>query len=481
MLRKKLIEDIVPPNPKRTVRDVNLPSRGNRLPPTSLKKVEPAPVPPKPLSAETPRIKTELTYTSYPSETKNFQKSEETPPPLKEVRKESEYTSFRNPRIPSTESVSTYSKKITRIASIGGFAVAIALVYFLYLFLHVGAVITITPKTKDIGIKATYAAKKNPQPGDLAFNVLSLEETGDKTIPSTGEKTVERRATGSVVIFNKTSKSQALVKNTRLETDDNLIFRIDNSVVVPAQKGSTPGSVEVTVSAYSAGEDYNIPLSDFTIPGFKGDPRFNTIFGRSKTPMTGGMKGTIKTASQSDLEAGQTELKATLKAKLLSKAKEQVPAGFILYDNAVYITYTMLSKPDDTDISIKGSMHGILFKKDELATFLAKNNIPDYNGDPVTSINLQNLSFSPDSLETAPWNSGNLPFTLQGTTTITWLYDNEKLVKDLAGVPQSKVNEIFKNYAGIEKAEVSIRPAWKSSLPEDSSKIEIVNSGSLLK
>lgn len=466
-MKKPQIEDIVPPSEKRSIRDIELPSRRKKLPP----------IPTSPQSS-TPRLPLREQAKERMASGNSFLK---TPVQKPQYPTENISPDLPNPAIPSTDSIHSYSKRITRIASFGGFIVAIVLVYFLYLFLNVGALITVTQKTEDVGLKNSFSAKKNPQAGDLAFTVLTLEDTDKKSVPSTGEKVIERRASGKVVIFNKTSKSQRLVRNTRLETGDNLIFRIDNSVVVPAQKGTTPGSVEVVANADTAGEGYNIGLADFTIPGFKGDPRYSTIYGRSKTEMQGGMKGTIKTASAHDLEAGQADLKTSLKSKLVNKAKEQVPAGFLLYDGAVYTTYTLLSKPEDTEISMKASLHAILFKKDELAMFIAKNTLPDYKGAPLTSLNLQNLTFSPDSLETAPWNSGNLPFTLSGTTTLTWLYDSEKLKKDLSGVPQNKVNEIFKNYEGIKKAEVSIRPAWKSTLPEDSEKIDIINSDIIIR
>ncbi|MSR71697.1 MAG: hypothetical protein EXS50_03530 [Candidatus Taylorbacteria bacterium] len=64
------------------------------------------------------------------------------------------------------------------------------------------------------------------------------------------------------------------------------IYKIDSAVIVPGYSTKAgeivAGSTTTTVTAEKAGTDYNIPLSDFTIPGFKGDPKFTNIFARNE-------------------------------------------------------------------------------------------------------------------------------------------------------------------------------------------------------
>lgn len=445
---KKPIQDVIPPSEKKSIRNITLPNRGQTT--ENL------------ISKKDAKFSTDL---SKISTTTNHSHDES--------EKSKEFLTI--PTVVSSER----SEMMYKIAVFGGFLVAVGFVYLGYLFLHVGAIVTITPKMEEVFVKNLFTAKKNPNPSDLPFEVINLEEEASKTVPSTGEKKVENRATGRVIIYNDYSKqSQRLIKNTRLQSPEGLIFRIDSSVVVPGQSKKDgeliPGSIEVAVSADTAGEEYNIPLTDFTIPGFKGDPRYDKFYGRSKTTMVGGFKGMVKTASTKDLEAAKSELTASLRESLAKKSKEQTPGGFILYDNAIYIIFESMQTKDDNEVKIKAVLNGIIFNKDILASFIAKEALLTFDNAPVTSENLANLAFKPDSLEITPWQTGNLPFNLEGTTTILWLIDTNKIKTDLAGVAKSQVETVFRTYPGIARAQLELRPLWKSTLPEEANKIEII-------
>jgi len=449
---KKPIQDVIPPSERRSIRNIKLPNRGE--------------------SFEKPLPSSEITKPTLNTPIKKLEVESD----IKTVHKDADDREFLT--IPTIAHTGRSSRRF-KVALLGGFLVAVALIYLGYLFLHVGAVVTITPKTQEVSTQGLFSAKKNPKPEDLAFEVISLEEEGSKTVPSTGEKNVETRATGKIIIYNNYStQSQRLIKNTRFQTTAGLVFRVDSSLVVPGQTEKdgklVPGSIEANVSADTAGDEYNIPISDFAIPGFKGDPRFDKFYAKSKTVMIGGFKGTVKTASANDLETAKIELMATMKESLVRKTKEQIPNGYILYDNAIYLTYESLSQKDNNEIKLKASLHGIIFNKNNLALFIAKKTIPSFSEDAVTSETLNTLEFKPDSLEVAPWQTGNLPFNLNGTTTILWLIDEEKMKNDLAGIAKDQVETIFRNYPGIERAEVELNPAWKSTLPDEADKIDVI-------
>ncbi len=358
------------------------------------------------------------------------------------------------------------------------FLAGVGAIYLLYLFFNAGATVTIEPKQRSVVINKSFMAKKNPQENELGFEVINLNETQKKSVSTTGEKKVEKRARGKVVIYNDyNSQPQRLIKNTRLLTPDGLIYRIESSIVVPGQtkKGNvvTPGSIEIEVAADEAGEKYNIDLTDFTIPGFKGDPRYEKFYGRSKVPMTGGFEGTIKTASALDIELARKELMITLKDKLTNRIKEQVPNSFILYDKAIYISFESISSDESSEVEIKAVVNAVVISKEQMARNLAKEYIDDYRDENITSNYFDKLAIEPDPKEGSPWQTGVFPFALSGATTLTYVIDSEKLKEDLLGIPKNLVNDIYKNYSGIEKAETSLIPKWKSALPEDRGKIKI--------
>ena len=85
-------------------------------------------------------------------------------------------------------------------------------------------------------------------------------------------------------------------------------------------KDGKPGSVEVNIYANEAGAEYNSEPLDFKILGWKGDPKYEKFYGRSKGTITGGLKGTLPALSDQEKAAISVELKQALEEKLIEKS-----------------------------------------------------------------------------------------------------------------------------------------------------------------
>ena len=109
-------------------------------------------------------------------------------------------------------------------------------------------------------------------------------------------------------------------------------------ITVPGMgKDGKPGSVEVKIYGAEAGTEYNSPPLDFKIFGFKGTSKYSKFYGRSKGAVTGGIKGKYPFIPESQKENILSEMKTSLEAKLFQKAKDQIPDGFILFQDAVVL------------------------------------------------------------------------------------------------------------------------------------------------
>ena len=232
-------------------------------------------------------------------------------------------------------------------------------------------IVNIVPRQLEQRTDSSFIAVSDNETGGVPFDIIMLDKTEVKEVEAIGEEQVMEKARGEIIIFNDYgSKSQRLIKNTRFETPEGLIYRIQNSVVVPGQKkdssGKTiPGSLEVTVYADQPGEKYNIGLKDFTIPGFEGTERFNSFYARSKTAMKGGFEGIKKIASDEDIKSIQTQLSIELIAKLIEEVKTQVPEGFVLYEDAIFSEAEFIGIKDiENGIGVeeKATVYAIIFK-----------------------------------------------------------------------------------------------------------------------
>jgi len=354
-------------------------------------------------------------------------------------------------------------------------------------------IITITPIQAQERVDSSFIAVSDKETGGVPFDIMAVDEIGSEDVISTSEEEVKEKASGQITVFNDFNENtQRLIKNTRFETSEGLIYRIQNSVVVPGQtvdsSGKTvPGSIVVTVYSDQPGEKYNIGLTDFTIPGFEGGDRFDKFSGRSKTSMTGGFEGVKKIASEEDIDEAKIKIEEKLKQKLSEDIMTKIPDNFILYDEGLFFTTEFMGTVDSEDsatgmVSVreKVSVYAVIFDKDNLNKQIADETVSDYQGEDITINNLDEINFEIKNRdEVEPWTEGRFIFSLKGEVNFEWLYDEVMLKNDFVGQPKSETNNILANYDGIEKAEVEITPFWKNSFPRSTSQIQIVKNLSI--
>ncbi|MCK5022093.1 MAG: hypothetical protein KAR54_02505 [Candidatus Pacebacteria bacterium] len=362
---------------------------------------------------------------------------------------------------------------------------AIIVVVFVFLsFVSSSVIITINPKQLEKRTDANFIAVSDDETGGVPFDIINLEEISSSSVPVESEEDIEERASGTIIVFNNfSSDNQRLIKNTRFETPEGLIYRIQQSIVVSGQeKDSTgkdiPGSIEVIVYADQPGDKFNIGLSDFTIPGFSGTERFDKFYARSKSTMTGGFSGTKKIASEENVENARLALSQSLTKKLIEDIKVKISEDFVLFEDAIFVESEFVGTfdlKDGVEVKEKVNVYAIIFDKNNLSKYVAENTVDEYDGSNVIVVNWDELEFEiKNKADVIPWIENRFVFSLKGKTNFEWVFDIEKLKNDFVGQPKSNTNVILSNYDSIEQAEVVIKPFWKSSFPRSTGKIEVI-------
>ena len=344
-----------------------------------------------------------------------------------------------------------------------------------------GATVSVTPKTKLISVNYEFTAGRN-EDAKLRFMSLPISETAEITIQADTTKKVSEKATGTIIIYNNFSdKPQRLIKNTRFETGEGLIYRIGNSLTIPGrtQKGgqAVPGSLEAVVVADSPGAEYNIPPADFTIPGFKTDPaRFAGFYARSKTKMSGGFDGVVKVPSDAALLSARASLRETVRKNIITKKQSSVPQGYVLFSGAIATKNESLPpEPIDGNMSlIKERAIGValLFKEDDIGREIAKLAIPNFNNLPIEIPALKSLQFELKEPQNGDVTQAQtIKFSLKGEASVVWRYDEYKLREALLGKPRDGIVAVLSDFPEIERADFVIRPVWSRSFPKNPKKI----------
>jgi hypothetical protein len=442
-MKKNFLQDVTPPSQKRSIRDIPLPNSKeiSKPAPTAIPKTEPSVGDVTPPKAPTPP--------QTPSE-----------PPSNNYYEEN-YSFEEKP-----------SRGFGKYLVILGVILIIAGIFYIN---RSKAEISVWPKQEDFFVQASYEIENQDNDSGsevLDYKLLPISKTSTTEVSPSGEEEVSIKASGQIKIINEYSeKDQRLVENTRFQTSKGLIYRIAESVTVPGKTSSGPGEIVVEVFADESGDEYNISQTNFTIPGFEGLPQFDTMYAEGQSNMSGGFVGVKKIVSEEDKAAGLETLKTQIKDQINTEIENYNNEFVILFDeeDINYSSLTENDKNDGVELKISGNINAFAFNAQDLARFLANQNIPNSPDGNVMIDNLNEINFEIVETLIEREDEDTISVTelsVDGNVAIEWIVDSEKIKTTLAGSDRNQFSEKIKDFAEISKAEIDFSPFWKNKLPK---------------
>jgi len=393
------------------------------------------------------------------------------PPPAKprvEIKKVFARREVEGPRtVPPPRSRRRFSfswAPSNRMRLIGFVAVlAVALFYFWW---SARLLLVISPQRTafdlgENGVAFTFGAQE--------FSKEILKEARGE---STESREYSEQAKGTVIVYNDFSADpQILVQRTRLETPGGLIFRTSTRVVVPGKKGAIPGSVEVEVFGDEPGDKYNIGLSDFKIPGFRGSPKYDKFYARSKTPMQGGGIGQGKVVGESEANALLAELESHIQREYIAELRESIPVDFVSFPNEFDLEIVErtvvppIGSPGETfQAKIVARARTLGVPEKDFDEQVGNELFKDQKRKSIYRLdNESNISFSDILMNYA---AHNISLKARGKVEYIGDFDVEELRgKILKAGSTDELDTIFESYPGISKVEKTFRPAFIRRIP----------------
>jgi len=361
-----------------------------------------------------------------------------------------------------------------KIAILFVFVALFLLLAVLYLSIS-HATITIVPNTQVVSSTVSAEVATNASAvGQIEGLVIqkSVAQAREFWLPSEGATAIEAKAGGMVSLINESGVDQPLVATTRLLSEEGVLFRIDEAVVVPAN-----GQIEVMAHADQPGISGEIGPTQFTIPGLA-ESKQAEIYAVSVEKMAGGVSYK-RVVSQSDLdEAGNTladEILENTKELLRSEAEGAGFTGEVFSIEAV-------EKKSDTEpgveiasftISITATVTGVFYDTTDLENY-AKTSL--YNqtstGFQVTSVKEDGVQVTLQSVDTER-ATATLSAYLDGFAVIA--PNNELLNKDrFTGRSANEVVNLLEVSDAVETASVAFTPFWLKRVPTLQDHIRIV-------
>lgn len=316
----------------------------------------------------------------------------------------------------------------------------------------------------------------------VPFSNIELSTEKNVSIKATGEEKVTEKAKGKITIYNEyEEQDQRLLKETRFESSNGLIYRIPTSVVVPGlkrdEKGNIiPGKLEVEVVADQVGDKYNIGAGKFTVPGFKDLPQYNSFYAVSNSSISGGFDGIRKVISETDRENAEKDLKNQIKTQLISDAKAKSNETDVVIADESMITYEILNDKvngNDVVVSAKGTIKAMSINSNTLGNSLASVAISNFTTNE--NVVISNIDEIKITLKESEDSSSNANLEISGNVDFKWQNNYEAFKTSIAGVNKNDLNTIVEQFPGITSIRTEVRPIWSGSFPENIEKINIID------
>ena len=342
-------------------------------------------------------------------------------------------------------------------------------------------VVTISPKEELMDVESVIKIGKDS--GHLAGEAVLFKETAEEDGKASGTREVQERASGRIVIFNAhSSEPQVLVRRTRFRAPDGKVYRIGNGITVPGAAivdGKIEArSIEVEVFADEPGEDYNIGLSDFVIPGFQGSAKYEKFYARSKTPMTGGFIGKEPVILEKDIKALRQILEDQLRQTLGARLADEIPDEFFVPANEARYTFSQKevdlqagAQSETFRIQLVGELRTFFVRRSDVEKKLLEEYREDKDFDHLRIHNFDDLEFLVRDVD---FENLSLTLEVSGQAQVVWGMDEEVLREQLAAASgKTSRLKVFEAYPQIRNANMVFKPFWWQVFPRDKDKIVI--------
>ncbi len=397
-------------------------------------------------------------------------------------KQEEESLFFKKPSSRSKIKV-RLSKKNLIIAGI----VLVAIVGLIFCFSLGKAEVVIYPKTETMEFTTEINLEEGAGFIDLESNKIPAqtfrrEQEKEREFPTTKEEQVEKKAGGTIIIYNKySSESQTLVENTRFLSENGELFKTVETITVPGAKivggEIVPNSTNIEIKAAEPGEKYNIEATTFTIPGFKGTAKYDGFYGESTESMTGGIVGKVKVASNEDIQGAKEVLTEELKGIVNRELKEDILDELYVLEEATLVEVVESSASVESGdpvekfkVKIKVSGKILAFNEEDAISLINSNleeNISENKTIIKDSIEI-NYKLNDINL-----SEGRARLVCEVKEDIAWKIDIDKIKQELSGKKEIDVREYLSSQPEIKSAKVIFWPFWVKKIPSDEEKIEV--------
>lgn len=366
------------------------------------------------------------------------------------------------------------------------FLVIVGLLVFFVLYLFFSKLdINIVPSTEAVNPTISLRVSENSsgvklvndEREDVKGLVKKVKVSAEDSFAASGEEFVGEALSARVKIVNNHGQTQTLVKTTRLMSPDNKLFRIKDSVTVPA--GS---SVWVDVYPDKVSREYAINPTTFIIPGLWVGLQ-DKIYAKSEEPFVFEQKRE-KYVRASDIAQAEKEINDKLLSDIVSSIekektileKTEGQKYLYVYDNEGAINLKVDAKAEDKKDSFSAQAETEIvvafFPKDEVVE-LGHNYLKI-----LTPSNKELFEFNPDNAIYSfdSYDEEKQEVLVKATFVGKMMVKSTENIinrEELLGLKSDQIAAYLQNNNEIDSFELKFSPAFLKSAPKLIDRIEV--------
>lgn len=360
--------------------------------------------------------------------------------------------------------------RVKRIFILGGiFLIILAAGGFAFWWYYPKATVTIYVSPKKLEEKTIVFVDPSVSSSDFTKSLLpgeliKSEISGEKTISTTGVKTVGEKAKGSFKVENGTDQIINLSRGAIFVSADGLKFTSElEASVSAALSPSSPGTSIVDATAFDIGAEYNLAKDERFKVGNYPKTEVDAI---SVADLSGGSSRQILAVSVDDQKNLEKDLTDELFSKNKGKLKADSPSDKFFIEESLTATPSSRvfsnkvgDEASNLNLSLGLKVNGLRVGKDtllDLAIESVKNKIPQGYVLRNNDVNL--------NLELKGMKNGVYQFDLAINVNLLPEVRPDEIAKKVTGKYPQLALSYLTSVPGFSRAEIKLKPNFPGKL-----------------
>ncbi len=342
----------------------------------------------------------------------------------------------------------------------------IALIVLILYYALAKAVITLEVVQDSMTMETVLELKQYNEEGEVTGTIMETELTQSKIFPASPSGELEEKASGTVMLVNTNNSPQTLIATTRLLSPQGVLFRLSQTVTVPANSQLQ----NIKVIADQPGETSAIAPTRFTIPGLNPTLR-ELIYAESTEPMRRLPKAGSTQITPIDLDQARKILTDLLIPQALANLREQLPSEkrnlSVVYKSEIIKAESDVpagSKNSQFNYTVTVKVTAVFYNPDELRELALKNLQTNLSsGRKILNLEPESLAISIEDVA-GDLTTAYLRIKFLAQVIIT---DPELVfrISDLLGRTPEEVQNYFSAFREVKNVKVELSPFWVKSVP----------------